>query len=233
MDLRFRNPSSFYIAGATQSGKTTFVRNLLRFAKHKLRDPRCMQNVIYFYKDDAVMNLMQGDNLVHTWINEKPTTESFVSAVKDYVKVGGSIVIIDDFGESIDKDINDIFKVYCHHCNATVFFMVQNLHENNSRGVSLNATYIVVFKNPRDGMQISHLARQLAISCSNFKWLVAAYLDATREPHSYLLIDNHQETPDHLRVSSCRLPPDEQPAKFYVEKGKGRLKFPKRERVCV
>ena len=44
-----------------------------------------------------------------------------------------------------------------------MLYLVQNLLPKNkeSRTISLNSQYMVVFKNPRDASQMSHLARQL------------------------------------------------------------------------
>ena len=50
-DVRFQNPCSLLVSGGSQSGKTTHVMNLLRNAETVFRDPRCMQNVIYYYRE--------------------------------------------------------------------------------------------------------------------------------------------------------------------------------------
>ena len=41
-------------------------------------------------------------------------------------------------------------------------------------------------------------------------FLVDAYSDATKTPHSYLLVDLHPETPDEYRVRSNIFPGDAQ-----------------------
>ena len=51
-DLRFKNPSSFLVAGATQAGKTTFTLNVLRNIDHLFEKPECKWNVHYFYRED-------------------------------------------------------------------------------------------------------------------------------------------------------------------------------------
>jgi hypothetical protein len=64
--------------------------------------------------------------------------------------------------------------------------------------MSLNAHYIVLFKNPRDANQVSVLARQMYPGKSKF--MLEAFKDATEKPYGYLLIDFKPETDEKLRV---------------------------------
>ena len=50
-----------------------------------------------------------------------------------------------------------------HHSDTSVIYLVQNLFSKNkeSRTISLNAQYMIVFKNPRDSSQLANLARQM------------------------------------------------------------------------
>ena len=65
------------------------------------------------------------------------------------------------------------------------------------RNVSLNCHYLVLFKNPRDKSQITHLAKQ--IHPSNVKALCEIYKNATMPSFGYLLIDLRPETDERLR----------------------------------
>ena len=98
--------------------------------------------------------------------------------------------------ESSDKPVVDIFTKYSHHKNLSVIYLTQNLfHQSKGqRDISLNAHYIVVFRNPRDHSQIAHFARQLYPE--NSKFIQEAYNDATDTPHGYILLDLKQETPE-------------------------------------
>ena len=80
---------------------------------------------------------------------------------------------------------------------------------------SLNANYIIYFKNPRDRAQITYLARQ--IFPENVKFIQEVYKDATSKPHTYLLIDLKQDTPDDYRIRTNILP-DEEPTFVYLQK---------------
>ena len=60
-----------------------------------------------------------------------------------------------------------------------MLYLVQNLFHKNkeSRTISLNSQYMVVFKNPRDASQMSHLARQMYPG--RVKFVQEAFKDAT------------------------------------------------------
>ena len=223
-DLRFKNPSSFLVAGATQAGKTTFTLNVLRNIDHLFEKPECKWNVYYFYREDqpgfALIAKEKIDNsdepIVKEWFNRLPTTDD-VEAIKEKSGDKGSIVIIDDFAEDLTKDTVQIFTNKVHHKNCVVIVLTQNIFCKNPvfRTISLNCTYVVMFKNPRDGSQISCFAKQFAPRAGD--WVVNAYEAATRFPHSYLMFDSHQQTENVLRVRSHVLP-NEFPMRVYRKK---------------
>jgi len=64
---------------------------------------------------------------------------------------------------SSSEVIVDLFTKGSHHKNLIVILISQNLfhHGRGPRDISLNANYIVVFKNSHDCAQIRHLARQV------------------------------------------------------------------------
>ena len=105
------------------------------------------------------------------------------------------LVIIDDLMRESSRSW--IFSSKAVIKNLSVIILIsQNLfHQGRSqRNISLNANYIVVFKNPRDRAQIRHLARQ--VYPDNPKFLEEAYYDVTTKPHGYLLLDLKQSIPD-------------------------------------
>ena len=131
---------------------------------------------------------------------------------------GGSVIIVDDFANEITKDSIAIFTRLCHHTNSVVILLTQNIFCQNKafREISLNATYVVLFKNPRDGSQITCYAKQFAPYKT--AWVVEAYEDATRLPHSYVLFDNHQESPHVIRMRSHLLPHEFPPRVYWQGK---------------
>ena len=112
-----------------------------------------------------------------------------------------TLLIIDDLlGKEDTSLIRDIFIKGSHHNNISVIFVTQNLFlpHKDYRTLSLNAHYLVVFKNPRDMSQKNALARQAFASKPAF--LTAVYNRETSDRHSYLLLDFKQSTPELMRV---------------------------------
>lgn len=72
--------------------------------------------------------------------------------------------------------------------------------------MSLNAHYIVLFKNPRDAVQVATLARQMYPGQSKF--LVEAFKNATEKPFGYLLLDLKPDTDEKYRVRTGIFPGD-------------------------
>ena len=74
------------------------------------------------------------------------------------------LVILDDLmHECSGNTVVDIFTKGSHHKNLSVFYLTQNpFHEDHGQcDISLNAHYLVIFKNSRDRAQINYLARQV------------------------------------------------------------------------
>jgi hypothetical protein len=101
---------------------------------------------------------------------------------------------------AVDDSVSQLFTKGSHHKRISVLYLVQNFYDKGSHHItiSLNAHYLINFKDPRDGAQISVLASQMYPKHSKF--LVEAYQDATSKAHGYILIDLRQTTPDDLRI---------------------------------
>lgn len=131
------------------------------------------------------------------------------------------LLIIDDLmrESSSGSSIVNLFTKGSHHNNLSIIFITQNVfHQGKGqRDISLNAQYIVIFRNLRDRAQIQHLARQLYPEDPRF--LQEAYWDATSRPFGYLLLDLKQETPDNCRYRACIFP-DDKHQYVYVPKKK-------------
>src|SRR4029077_20693131 len=90
-----------------------------------------------------------------------------------------NLLVLDDCMEYLKKNqaVQALFTEGSHHRSCTVLLLVQNLFANDLRTTSLNAVYVVAFKNPRDQSQIGYLGRQVATGQSRAFQL--AYQKAT------------------------------------------------------
>ena len=199
MDPRWKHPFTSMICGPTGCGKTFFVKKFLKYI-----DDMCdvsFERIIFYYSEWQ-----------HSY-NEYEKKIEFREGLpqpSDYSNDSGTkLVIIDDLmRESSNNTVIDLFTKGSHHKNLSVMLITQNLfHQGHGqRDISLNANYIVVFKNPRDRAQIQHLARQ--VCPENPRFLQDAYHDATVPPHGYLLFDLKQSTPDNCRFRTSIFPND-------------------------
>ena len=103
-----------------------------------------------------------------------------------------NLVVIDDLMSETDESINAQYLVHLFPKGK------------ESRTISINAQYMVLFKNPRDNTQVVNLAKQMYPG--RVKYMQDAFRDATSVPHGYLFVDLKQSTPEHLRLQSNILP---------------------------
>jgi GTPase SAR1 family protein len=199
-DASLKHPSTIIIAGQSGSGKSYFTRELL---KNKTTfTPSPPKRVIFVYKEwQPLYDKMKKDKMVDEFICGMPDDEEIKNIMNKYKK-DGSIMVFDDLMSDIGKTMTNCFTVYSHHLNCTVVLLIQSLflESKSYKTCSLNAHYIVLMKNKRDGASVSYLARQ--ISPYNTKYITEAYLHATQRPYSYLLFDLRQETDDKIRIRS-------------------------------
>ena len=102
-----------------------------------------------------------------------------------------------------------LFTQLVHHKNMSCLIVYQNLFNagKHAKTISLNAAYLVLFKNVRDKGQISYVGRQIYPGRS--KVFMEAYTDAVSYPHSYLLIDMTATTNDLYRLRSKIFPAEQ------------------------
>jgi hypothetical protein len=199
---KLKHPSTIICAGQTGSGKSFFTKKLL-INKRVLFDPEHPKHVVLFYREwQKLYDEMKNEKIVNEFIKGMPEENKLKKIMEPHVKKGGCLLIFDDLMSDIGSTLSNCFTVYSHHYNATILLLIQSLFlENKSyRICSLNAHYIVLMKNKRDGASVSYLARQ--ISPYNTQYITQAYNKATEKPYSHLLFDMRQETDDLIRIRS-------------------------------
>ena len=87
---------------------------------------------------------------------------------------------------SSNATISKLFTRVRSHLGCSLVLMLQNIFPkgSQSRTISINAQYQVLFCNPRDSLQISILARQLCPL--NSKSFLEIYKRATHRAYGYL-----------------------------------------------
>lgn len=199
MCITLVHPSTCLIVGPTGSGKTIFVQRMLREA---MFDP-APERIIWVYSEwqPAYEQFRQFIEF------RKDIDEDLYESLSPETR---NLIVLDDQMSRIGDStvLSRLFTEGSHHRNLSIVYIVQNLFDKgrSHRTVSLNAQYIVLFKNPRDASQVEILARQMFPKQSSY--LVDAYKDATREPYGYLFLDLRPETPEEFRVRASIFPND-------------------------
>ena len=118
IDIRFKLPSTFLLAGPSYSGKTTWCFNLLRAGKLLFQEPDCLKNVYWFYNhpNDDLKRFKQ-EGIVRKFINSMPSSQEIMELARPHSgKNGpGSVFIIDDFVQKVTQDSAQIFRGVAHH----------------------------------------------------------------------------------------------------------------------
>ena len=205
MPIPFAHPSSIIIAGPSKCGKTVFLRRALA---EQLFAPMPTRVVLIWSEwqpeYDKILQVAPRAEFV-----KGPMPDELYQSFNEKER---NLLVLDDqmTTEACGKtdQLEKYFVQGSHHKNLTVVFIVQNLYEKGKvmRTLNLNTNYLVLYKNPRDQSQAGILGRQMYPG----KWraFVAALEKATDSPHSYLLLDFSQDTPDMYRLRSKIFPTD-------------------------
>ena len=188
------------IAGPTSCGKTVWIAHLLQLSNIMINP--APTRIMYFYKRwqplyDEIMK--QGSHI------------EFVQGIPydikddDYfdTKFPTLFVLDDQMRDSAkSSDICELFTEGSHHRNLSVICLVQTMlyQGKESRTMSLNTQYLVLFKSPRDKQQISLWARQMYPNRSHF--FIGQFEKATQRSHGYLFVDLKQSTSEEDRLKS-------------------------------
>ena len=197
-DLTLTTPFTAQVVGATSSGKTEWVFNLLRYANEIVDKP--FEKYIYCYGE------------YQSKFSEFPFVE-FVHNFDPYVCsldcTGGksTLLVLDDCLDTLDPTtVVNLYQKFSHHRQLSPVILLQNLYQKfkGLRDVSLNTQYLVYMKSPRDKQNLRTL--QCQMFPGEAKYFYDSYSEATKEPFSYLFIDAKPLTPDHLRLRSGIFP---------------------------
>ncbi len=187
-----QHPFTMLVVGPTGSGKTRWLQQMLQ---HQFLEPKPSRIVWCYAQWQGLYSEIQAsfpqvefvqglpDNIMQQWQPDKT-----------------NLLILDDLMAQMDERVAQLYTQGSHHLNLSVITVLQNLFPKGKdpRTVSLNAHYIVLFKNPRDCLQVATLGAQMYPGNGNK--LLRAYKQATKEPYSYMLVDLKQDTPDHCRL---------------------------------
>jgi len=204
MDPTWQHPFSAIVSGPSGCGKTQFT---LKFIQHmdKMVNTK-VDKILWCYG-------------IYQDIFDKYPLVQFHEGLPDLNIFDGkerTLLILDDLMSETDERVTMIFTKISHHRNVSVLYLTQNLFYKgkHTRTISLNAHYLILFKNVRDSTQVANLARQMFPGKSHF--MLEAFKDATLVPFGYLLVDLRPDTDERCRLRTGIFP--EETHYVYVRK---------------
>ena len=185
--IKFKSPSAVGIYGSTQSGKSYFTAELIKNAKNLYTEPPvkilyCFAEMQFLFEELE----SQVENI--TFKRGLPNEDDLSELTK--TKESTLLVIDDLMMESqSSKFVEKIFCIFSHHLKLNVITIGQNIfyQGRNSRTISLQLHYFVLFQNNRDKSQVLTLAKQIAPGKTAA--FLEIYNDCMSKPYSYLVID--------------------------------------------
>lgn len=207
MDLRFKSPTSLIAYGATSSGKTSWTEKLLRCVDDMFDKP--IRRIVYCYGEFQPRFLKMENEIPNIKF-----VEGFPEDIYNLFDQTPGLLVLDDLmNESMKNDaMVELITRGSHHRHINTITLVQNLFPPGkfSRTMSLNTHYIVAFKNPRDSLGVSTLAKQAFPG--EVSRVMEAYEDATKQPSGYMLFDLHPTTSNAYRLRTSIFPGEQQVA---------------------
>ena len=193
------------LVGPSETEKPHIIYNWL---KNGTFQPKFDKIYFFYQHSQTLYDVMQKEN----------ENLEFVQGVNfefiDSLRNNGTkhLLIFDDSCEEIcnSKTFVDIATAGRHRGLSTIFIKHNLFHQSKlARNVELQITHIVLFRSPRDVMQVSTLSAQSGLGSELVVW----YRDAKSVSYGHLLIDLSPRTDDRLRYCTDT---GSIPSKFYI-----------------
>ena len=139
MDQSLRHPFSFIVSGPSGCGKTQFTLKFIEHLEHMVVPQ--IEKVMWcfgIYQDifDSYPKIQFQEGL--------PDLNVFEGKER-------TLLVLDDLMSETDERVTKVFTKISHHRNVSVLYLTQILFYKgkHTRTISLNAHYLVLFKNDR------------------------------------------------------------------------------------
>ena len=197
---KFGKSSFCSIFGISNSGKSTYIKNLL--AENKIHFTNSIDRliVIHSVEDDCIKELK---TYFPNKKGEKPDGKyfkSFPTDLMEHVITGRTVIVIDDKENELTKN-KDLAKqlihlstVLCHHQLLNIFINFQTfdpLYKNNALNPAVTqSTNLVFFRNANDHIRLKRFLRNYNIKLKKGQSLYSVYdRFVNKELYGYLMLD--------------------------------------------
>ena len=202
--IKFQSPTSIFIVGPSNSGKSVLVQHILENASGMFLKPPT--KILFCYGVwQKIYNEMEAKISNIQFHKGFPNTEEMEnwSATEEH-----KLLVLDDLMVDL-ADSGDIVHMLCvgsHHHNITVIHILQNLFQKGKamRTASLNCHYFILFRNYRDQLQVQTFGKQVFPGL--LKYFMSAYMSATAARYGYLVVDLNPHTDKTYQLRTLILP---------------------------
>lgn len=203
------------VSGASQSGKTMWIADLLK-NKNKMFTDEIVEIMFVYSLWQDIYEEMEREIRGIKFVNCIPSKEEIEQFTPDSAH---RLLVLDDQMSNISscKHFVEIFTVFCHHRKLSTILVLQNIFTKAPclRDITLNVQAICLFKNMRCSQQVRCLANQMFPGRQ--KYFLDAYEKACSQAFSCLIIDLNPRSDPKLQLRSCVLP-DQGPTIVYLSK---------------
>jgi hypothetical protein len=195
-ELKLKTPFAMMIAGPSQSGKSEFMLNLVKF-----REDVCTTNFTRIIYCQANSYAHKNQVFFHKLQAEFPQAELIqglpdINALHLNLNSLHTLILIDDMMREVAKsnEMVDLVTNDVHNFNISVAFTFQNYFVRGRHGNTLirNCQYKVLFYNRSEMLELRSISTQTVDSPRflkfNFHYLYSHY---PQDPSHYILLDGH------------------------------------------
>ena len=202
------------LVGPSGSGKSQLIHDWLVFGTFQPE----FDKIYYFYQHYQSLYGLMSKNIKNIEFVQGVDFELIQNLPNNGTKY---LLIFDDSCEEISssKEFVKIATAGRHKGLSTVYIKHNLFHQSRlGRDIELQNTHIVLFKSPRDVLQINTLSQQLGLGSQLKDW----YTTATSVPYGHLLIDLTPKTVDSLRYCTNS---GSTPSLFFLPQSKQQVTF--------
>lgn len=188
-------PFRLILSGASSCGKSTLLGQIILNRKDII--DQHVDKIIYCAKyQTSIPQSIRDDVTIPLVFHEGVPTEELIRNENNE----NVLICLDDLLECAFKSgvVSSLFT-QGRNRSLSVILLIQNLFPRypNARNISLNANYLIIFRNLRDSSSLIHLAKQ--VCPSNSKAFSEMFINNVNTPYSYLFMDFTPTCSDLLR----------------------------------
>ena len=196
--------SSTIICGPSNSGKSQFTKKLIENLENMYDNDPPVQ-VLYCYGVRQTLYDEMEASVKNIQFHEGLPSETFID---EYADGKHTLIVLDDLMNDVlnSELVERMFVQLCHHKGLSVVYITQNMYQpgQRARTINLNATYLCLYHNIRDKLQVSCLGKQMYPRQTSM--FMEAYEDSTKKKYGYLFIDLSPHSDNEYRLRTNIFP---------------------------